>query len=663
MRWRYRPSLDGLRALAMYLIVLFHVGLTGTDGAFISVNLFFVLSGFLVTNVIMNEIDETGSLRLGRFFARRVRRLLPAAVVAIVGISMVFLLVAELTRRLPLLWDARAALLYFANWRFIAQANDYFAPAIEQSPFLHFWTLSIEEQFYVLFPLLTLLVCKFFGRRLLIAVLGLALVASVYAQYYWAGVDANHAYYGTDARAYQLLIGCLLALLLRRWPAPLGRRGSALVAVSGMATFLVLCTSLVDVSRPTRGVLGTVACAMIIGGLMIVEDQPLGRILSWRVPVWLGTLSYATYLYHWPIILVLERVMTVQPWTMAAIAAVLATALAALSAEIVELPIRRSGLLDKWNWRVTISGVTVSALVGAFLVPAVLTSQRVPVVNTAAGDAALVAVKGAEPLPKHVNWKKIARDKGKMYNCPDDPDDCIVRRDDGPTVLVIGDSQSRMLSKMFTKMARKHDWTLAMNVVPRCMWQENLTAGKGTESRQRQCDAARVGWYDDVLPQLDPDLVILAQFARNVHIKLIQRDGRHRKPRRAIVQASRHTVKDILRTGARVALVRNMVVPRSFDPGACLTSGKKAARCAVPLSAARSAYDGYYETLAAKWDRVETVDLNHRALCPGAPVCQAVVHKRIVWRDSHHFTASYAKSRHRQAYRQFKRSGILRGLD
>ena len=129
--WAYRPSLDGLRMLAMYLIILFHTQVPWIQGSFIAVNLFFVLSGYLVTNVVLTEMERTGRLDLGRFYARRVRRLLPAALVAIIGISLVFLLVAPVVRRVGLVGDAQSSLLYVANWRFIGQANDYFAPNVD----------------------------------------------------------------------------------------------------------------------------------------------------------------------------------------------------------------------------------------------------------------------------------------------------------------------------------------------------------------------------------------------------------------------------------------------------------------------------------------------------------------------------------------------------
>ena len=180
-----------MRTLAVYLVVLFHAGLGWIDGGFIGVDLFFVLSGFLVTIVIVSEIDRTGTLRLSSFYARRVRRLLPAAAVVVVATAFVYVLVAPVSERLSLVRDAQSALLYVANWNFLAQSGDYFAADADKSPFLHFWSLAIEEQYYVFFPVLLLLLTRR-GRRWTVGVLAALCAASVLAQLVWAQVDTDH---------------------------------------------------------------------------------------------------------------------------------------------------------------------------------------------------------------------------------------------------------------------------------------------------------------------------------------------------------------------------------------------------------------------------------------------------------------------------------------
>ena len=160
MLLKYRPDLDGLRTIAVYLVLLFHAGLGWAGGGFIGVDLFFVLSGFLVTSVILSEIESTGRLRISNFYSRRVRRLLPAALVVIVATCVAFTILWSVARRLAIVSDAQSALLYVANWHFLGQAGNYFATDIDKSPFLHFWSLSIEEQFYFVFPVVLVLLSK-----------------------------------------------------------------------------------------------------------------------------------------------------------------------------------------------------------------------------------------------------------------------------------------------------------------------------------------------------------------------------------------------------------------------------------------------------------------------------------------------------------------------
>lgn len=144
MTWSYRPGLDGLRAIAVYLVLGFHAGIGVLDGGFIGVDLFFVLSGFLVASILLRELESDGRLRLWAFYGRRVRRLLPAALVAVTATAVAFVLIASSARRAPLIGDAQASTLYVANWRFLEQQHDYFAQDAAPSPFLHFWSLPIE---------------------------------------------------------------------------------------------------------------------------------------------------------------------------------------------------------------------------------------------------------------------------------------------------------------------------------------------------------------------------------------------------------------------------------------------------------------------------------------------------------------------------------------
>ncbi len=669
MPWTYRPSLDGLRSVAVYLVLLFHTGLAAVGGGFVGVDLFFVLSGFLVTSVILSEVDSTGRLGLGAFYARRVRRLLPAAVVVVVATALVFVLVGSTVRRLPMVGDARSALLYYANWHFLGQSSDYFATDVDKSPFLHFWSLSIEEQFYLVFPLLLVLVVRWAGarrHRALVALVSTLLVLSVAAQLYWAQVDVNHAYYGTDARLYQLLAGALVALLVRAGGHRLTGRGPGIVALAGTLGLLVVASGLVAWSPSVRGLVATVAAASVIVGLMGAERGVVAGVLSRRLPVFLGKISYGTYLWHWPVIVVLGELLVLDPVTLAALTVPIATGMAALSYEVLEMPIRLSALLRRFRWSVLVVGVGASAVVAATLVPVVLQQDDPP---RLAGLDSASGVEGARPVtvPAGTDWAAVKGDVGGERTCTAaDVEACVAVHGHGPHVLVVGDSHAQMLVPMFTDMAQRHDLTMSFNVSAGCSWQEDLVNTKLSPASQRACEKERVGWYDAVLPRLKPDVVVLVSRERDEAAEwagvVDRRGGSTESYDTMMYDATKETLDKVSALVPRTLVVQSMVMPNTFEPDDCLASASDASRCAVPVPTVAPASDGYFAAAAAASPKVWTVNFTP-ALCPGAPICEPVVDGDIVWRDDHHVTATYARHREEQVWRLLTGTGVLAGLD
>lgn len=659
----------------MYVIVLFHTDVAWAGGSFIAVNLFFVLSGYLVTTVIVTEIERNGRLDLGRFYAGRTRRLLPAALLAIVGTSLIFVMVEPVVRRVGVIGDAQSALLYVSNWRFIAESTDYFATDVDKSPFLHFWTLSIEEQFYVVFPLVLVALFKLGGRRAAALGTGVLLVASLAAQFLWAATDPTRAYFGTDARAYQLLTGVLLSFLLM-WRPPRVRPGVAsALALGGMASFVALSVSLAPLSQSVRGVLGTAACLAIVAGLMMREEQLLGRLLSGRAATYLGQISYSTYLWHWPAILVLGLVLDVGPVVMAVLAGVLATSMAAASNELLELPVRKAAVLQPLKWRTTTVGVTASALVAVLVAPAVLSWDRTPDIVTAdprqvSDQPSATSTGSPAPLPEQIDWQRVRGDRGRSVSCgPEDPSECTVHRatrPDAPHVVLVGDSHAAMLAEMWLRLARRHDFTLSLNTVLGCPWQENLQNVQSGKERRAACTAARAGWYDSVLPRLDADVAVLAGFPREDRgrwaSKIRERDGSGRPLLQATLAATRATLRTIDRHTQRLLLIEAIVTPDDFEPNECLTRTGDPGRCLASVPTGTSRTTAYYLTEATENQTYHTVDLNP-AFCPAAPLCEAVVDGDVVWRDDEHLYSPYAARRAGQAWREIRRSGVFAGMD
>ena len=220
----YRPALDGLRALAVGAVVAYHLDGHGLRGGFLGVDTFFVLSGFLITSLLLVELERTRGVALVAFWGRRLRRLLPALLGVVAAVGVYAWLFAPSMERASLRGDSVAGLLYVANWRFVASGQSYFDLFSAPSPLRHLWSLAIEEQFYLVWPLVVLGAAAIVGWRASLARIVVGLIAAIgavasivaMARLYDAS-DPSRAYYGTDARVHTILIGCLLAVVVLHW--------------------------------------------------------------------------------------------------------------------------------------------------------------------------------------------------------------------------------------------------------------------------------------------------------------------------------------------------------------------------------------------------------------------------------------------------------------
>mgnify|MGYP000853860266 FL=1 len=346
----YSPALDGLRALAVIAVMLYHGGSSWLGGGFLGVDVFFVLSGFLITTLLLLEHESTDRVDLVAFWGRRARRLLPALFLVLVAVLLYgAFLTGEAAATIRS--DALATLFYVSNWWFIASGNSYFAQFQDPSPLTHTWSLAIEEQWYLLLPLvLVLLLPKLRSRRPLAIALGALSLLSAVEMAWLANpaTDASRVYYGTDTRLQSLLVGATLAAVLTpgvlerlrvpaKWVGP-----AALVAVVALMVLLNERTTwLYD-----GGFLVFALCSAVL--LVCVQAYPQGvvaRGLAWGPVVWVGKISYGLYLWHWPVYVVLSPTRTGMAGGNLLVLRFLVTfALATASYYWVEMPIRRGAL-------------------------------------------------------------------------------------------------------------------------------------------------------------------------------------------------------------------------------------------------------------------------------------------------------------------------------
>lgn len=338
----FRPDIEGLRGLAILLVVLFHARLAGIDGGFVGVDVFFVISGFLITGLLLRERERDGGLNLIRFYARRVRRLLPAAAIVLtITMLAVHVLIAPLDRA-ELQLDGLASALSVGNMRFAAEAGDYFSAVSTPSPFLHFWSLGVEEQFYLAWPALVLLASRGHRPRLAVGLvlLGVAL-ASLVASVVVTDIAANWAFYSLPTRAWQLAVGGLLAVgatQLARAPSRLlagvGWAGVAAIGASAVVFTDAMAYPGLAAIAPTAG-----AAALICAGA--ARGGP--ALLLTLAPIrWLGRISYSLYLWHWPLLVLVPLAVGAELDTYARLGLVaVAVAISAVSWAAIEEPFRR----------------------------------------------------------------------------------------------------------------------------------------------------------------------------------------------------------------------------------------------------------------------------------------------------------------------------------
>ncbi len=404
------PALDGIRAVAVGLVLADHGGIPGVPGGFIGVDVFFVLSGFLITSLLLDELGRTGTIDLPGFWVRRARRLLPALIVMVMAVVVLRELFPS-DAVAAVRDDAVGAFFWVANWVFVFRDTDYFTQGDPPSPLQHTWSLAVEEQYYVVWPLVLLAVAVALAllmrrrdtepklRTVRMVVVGIAVagaaasaVASCLMVTGDSGAALNRVYFGTDTRAQALLVGAAAAaLLVRDWPV-LARYGSQIRARWGRwiaqilpvigLTMLGVVAHFATGSAPEfrRGLLIVVALAavFIVAPVALEQRGLVARVLAFPPLVWLGVISYGVYLWHWPIFLALNGERTgLTGMSLFAIRAVATVAVAAMSWWLIEQPVKR--------WRPV--HVPQLRLAGATLATAaVATMVVVPVGITPGGE-------------------------------------------------------------------------------------------------------------------------------------------------------------------------------------------------------------------------------------------------------------------------------------
>ncbi len=621
----------------MAFVVIFHIWPAALPGGYVGVDIFFVISGFLITGMLARMALSDGGISLVGFYSRRVRRLLPAAIVALlVTLAGTLLFVSDAW------WEetakqVMASALYVQNWRLAEQAVDYLGAEDAPSPVQHFWSLSIEEQFYIVWPVLMIGALWRARRRgyspiqTLITVLGLVLAGSLAASVALTRSDPAWAYFVTHTRMWELALGGLLALTLDRFQP--NRRVRTAMAIAGL---LAVFASAILFSRSTdfpgfNALLPTLGTALIIaaGGIRIGRFRgPDTAALRY-----IGDRSYSIYLWHWPLIIfyVAQRGSIGLVDGLLLISATLLVS--GLSYRFVEQPYRHSR--SSTEWRPLIDGTVAVGLCVAVAGGLVYAIDQQPIdvslIGTInyPGPAALLAnaavPEGVKPLPP---LSKIGADVPVIYRMKchqeqkgTDATGCLLGDPAGTrTIVVMGDSHAAQWIPAVDKIAKDRKWKLVTFTKAACPVTRVafLDDGKPYE----QCAI----WRERVLAEiakLKPDFAITSQS----NYASVTQD--------AMIEGLRSVWNELAGQGVRVIAIRN--TPFSlFDPRNCL--GTDPGKCVNPRSEVER--ENIYALAARSVAGVTMVDMND-ALC-GKDSCSAVVGNVVVLRDNHHLTATYA---------------------
>jgi peptidoglycan/LPS O-acetylase OafA/YrhL len=696
-----RQEIQGLRAIAVLLVVLFHLWPHRLPGGYVGVDVFFVISGFLITSHLLREVDREGSVDLGRFWARRIRRLLPASyLVLLVSAVGVLLWVPRL------LWqqffgEILAAALYVENWALAISSVDYLAADNSPSPAQHYWTLSAEEQFYLLWPLLVLLglwwarrrasaerlsaprlsttgaSSTIGARRAVLGVLAAATAASLAYSLWVTATNPAWAYFVTPARAWQFGAGALLAFA----PSPQRLRLTARArGLLGWAGLVVLLSSAVvfDESTPFPGTaaLWVVASSVVliwVGAPQVAWSH--ARLLVLRPARFVGDISYSIYLWHWPLIILLPFV-TDHPLTRTdRIGILVATiALSAATKRWVEDPVRRARHLGLARTRTTFAYAVAGAVVltAVCVVPRHEVARQIEdterVAARLAADAprcfgaasrdpeitgcpnpALADQVVPSPAAAGRDYPAYGRCNAPLLATPLRPCRFGERKEGVPHVAVIGDSHARVLMTMVEQLVDEGRLTADMLVMGNCAWSTAPTLPSPVGERCREFRRKLTPLLDRTATDYDAVLTTA---------RLTTLIGGPARQTRGLAQAWGR----VARQGVPVLVLRDNPQERDsdLDPNLCLakvTPARANEECSLDRS---ERLEHWYDALSAAARRTpgaEVIDLTP-FLCD-EETCPVVVGGVNVYVDNNHLTVTYARTLAPYLYRALVARGVL----
>ncbi|MFC0358442.1 acyltransferase family protein [Kytococcus schroeteri] len=672
----FRPDVEGLRAIAVLSVLAYHAGLPVITGGFAGVDIFFVLSGFLITGQLLKEVDRTGTVDLPAFYGRRFKRLLPAATMVLLFTAIGTWLLLPLTRFKDVAWDIGASAVYLINWRLANQSVDYLAEDTEPSPLQHFWSLAVEEQFYVVWPLVLLVVGLVVRRArtplaptATLGLLAIAVPSLVWSVVHTASSPAT-AYFVTTTRLWELAVGGLVACGATVWPRLDRRLGAALVAVGllmlGVA-FLVITSR-----TPWPGsaaLLPTIGTALaLVGGY--TARGPLQAALGSAPMLWVGALSYSLYLWHWPLVIFTQQGLydgeKAPLWATVA-AVLLAFPLAWAGNRLVENPVRFAAPFKRTrNALVLGASLTLTGVLLGTALQVVAPGKGTD--ENAAGARALLPdeekAKDAHAGKGVRGVNAVLKAKPDPAAYPDNPetitpdpldatedvppqyaDGCQVSLDSAEpheceagdpngqrTVALVGDSKAFQWLPGLDAWAKERGYTVRSNTKSACAFSAALQAPGGTPNTS--CKE----WGDKVADSLqaDPPDVLVVSGLRS---EALVEEGGTKTSREAIVKGYLEHIQPLVDEGTTVVAIADTPQPKTKVYECVAENSSHVSVCDFPER------DGVgtpaLEEVMKEVDG-SLIDFNDH-LCPEG-TCRAVNGGVLTYRQGSHVTATWVAS-------------------
>jgi peptidoglycan/LPS O-acetylase OafA/YrhL len=657
----FRTDIEGMRAVAIVAVLLCHAGISFLAGGYVGVDVFFVISGFLITRLLLGEVDRTGGISLVRFYARRAKRLLPLSAILLASVGVLSLLLLSPVRAVEVSGDIISSALYTANWHFAAQSVDYFAQGLEPSPVLHLWSLAIEEQFYVVWPTLILAVTWFQRRRgrsvrpALWATLAIIFVGSLLLGIQMTDAQPASAYFSTFGRAWELALGATLALL---GAVRIPRAGAAAIGWAGLAA-IVYASFAFDASTPFPGTAALVptlgTAALILAGSSIyaqAKGAPAGP-LSLRPVRYVGRISYSWYLWHWPALVFAAAI-----WGPLSVAAGIAAVLASLvptviTHHIVEDPVRRSRALARMPGRALALGAACMAVaVGAGLI---LTSAQPNL-----GTAPLSQVKGAAALPEQPQPQERAKavrpnplharaDRSRVFydGCltgvaGTHSNRCLYGDPNGTrTLIIFGDSHAMQYFAPIEQLANERHWRLIDLTKAECTPGEVEVRSMIEDREYSQCDTWREKTLSERIETTGRNTTVVMSGDTAYTAYGPNGEELSGEANAAALEAGYiSTLQRLQRAGIATVVVRDLPASPNDVPSCVSEDLDHLKSCAFPED--KNPNLEFDVRAAAAVPGTRLIDLT-ADICPGG-LCRAVIGNALVYRDKNHLTATFART-------------------